>query len=77
MKDILEKAKKIISERSGVDESTINMSAFFMDDLNIDDMELSEIITELEETFDVELEVELEDVKTVGDLVHLLSEAVE
>lgn len=78
MKEILEKIKTVISERTGFEKNEIKLDSYFMDDLNINEMELAEIIGELEEMFTVELDdIELEDIKTVSDLVHAITDKIE
>lgn len=69
--------KKLIEEATGVEPSEITPDSYFEDDLNIGEMELIEILSELEEKFHVELMDKREDIETVQDLVDLLSEQVE
>ncbi|MBI4091371.1 acyl carrier protein [candidate division WWE3 bacterium] len=77
MKEIFEALKNIISEKTGVEQDQIKPDSFFMDDLNIDEMELGEIITEFEDRLNIELNLKIEDVKTVSDLLHAVSEVTE
>lgn len=77
MKEIFEKIREIVSERTGVEKGDIRPDAFFMDDLNINEMELSEIITELEEKLNIELDIDIEEIKTIGDLLHAINDVSE
>ena len=75
--ELFEKVKEIISEKTGVEREDIKSEAFFSEDLNIDEMELLEIIDELEGNYTIVLKTKLEDIKTVGDLLHSLHEVLD
>ncbi|OGC50130.1 hypothetical protein A2716_01430 [candidate division WWE3 bacterium RIFCSPHIGHO2_01_FULL_40_23] len=77
MKQTFEKIKEIISEKTGVEKSEIKPEAFFMEDLNIDEMELAEIITEVEEILNLEQDIDIKNIKSVGDLLHSINELTE
>ncbi len=77
MSDTILKVKHVISGITGVEESQIKPEAFFMEDLNIDELELSEVISKLEDILNIELKVPLEDIKTVADLLHAINDVVE
>jgi len=71
-----EKIRQIIAEQLGKDESEIAMETSFTDDLGADSLDLFQIISELEEAFDMEFPQEnLENVKTVGDAVKYIQSA--
>ena len=57
--------------------SPFHEGSFFEDDLNVGEMELLEILSELEEMFQVELVSEQENIVTVQDLIDLLSEKID
>jgi acyl carrier protein len=60
----------IIVEQLGVDKEDVNLSKSFVEDLNADSLDLTELIMTLEERFDCEIsEDEAEKLKTVGDVV--------
>ena len=73
-----EKLKKVIAEQLGVDEESIEPSASFVDDLNIDPPDLAELITAIEQEFSTpkrKLEIADEDTEkivTVQDLIDCL-----
>lgn len=77
IKKLFEVITTTLSERAGVEKKDVRPESFFMDDLNIDEMELGEIVAEIEEKLNVELDMEIEELKTVGDLLHALQEATE
>ncbi|MFA6981659.1 MAG: phosphopantetheine-binding protein [Patescibacteria group bacterium] len=68
---------KIISEKTGVEIDEISPESYFEEDLNIPELELIEILTELEEKYQVDLLEERENLTTVQDLSDLLTELVE
>lgn len=73
-----ERLKRVIAEQLGVDESSIEPSASFVDDLNIDPSDLAELITVIEQEFSTpshKLEISNEDIDeitTVQDLLDCL-----
>jgi acyl carrier protein len=75
---VWEKLKKVIAEQLGVDDASIEPSASFVDDLNIDPSDLAELITAIEHEFSTpkqKLEISNEDIDkivTVQDLVDCL-----
>ena len=78
MASVWEKLKKVIAEQLGVDETSLEPSASFVDDLNIDPSDLVELITAIEQEFSTpkqKLEISNEDIDeivTVQDLVDCL-----
>lgn len=75
--DYLNKIKKVIEEKAGVSPSEIHENSFFEDDLNVGEMELLEILSELEEIYKVDLVSEQDDVSTVQDIIDLISEQID
>ena len=76
---MLEKMKEIIAEQLSVDESEIELSSNFKDDLGADSLDLFELVMALEEEYDVEIPSEdLEKIETVEDIIeYLRSKGVE
>ncbi|MGI6727837.1 MAG: acyl carrier protein [Anaerovoracaceae bacterium] len=68
-----EKVAKIIADNMDMDINTIKMESSF-EEMELDSLDVVEVVMEIEETFDVNIEVE-EDIKTVGDLVNLIDKA--
>lgn len=63
----------IVVEQLGVDKDDVNLSKSFVEDLNADSLDLTELIMTFEERFGCEIsEEEAEKLKTVGDVVNYL-----
>lgn len=60
----------IVVEQLGVDKEDVTLSKSFVEDLNADSLDLTELIMTLEERFGCEIsEAEAEKLKTVQDVV--------
>ena len=60
----------IIIEQLGVDASEVTLAKSFIEDLNADSLDLTELIMTFEERFGFEIsEEDAEKLKTVGDVV--------
>lgn len=74
MADTLERVKKIIVDRLGVEESVIALESNFKEDLDADSLDVVELVMELEDEFDLEISDEdAEKIATVGDVVNYIS----
>lgn len=74
MADTLERVKKIIVDRLGVEESVITLESNFKEDLDADSLDVVELVMELEDEFDLEISDEdAEKIATVGDVVNYIS----
>ena len=66
----------IVVEQLGVDKNDVSMEKSFVEDLNADSLDLTELIMTFEERFGIEIsEEEAEKLKTVGDVVSYLEKA--
>lgn len=60
----------IVVEQLGVDEADVSAQKSFVEDLNADSLDLTELIMTFEERFGFEIsEEEAEKLKTVGDVI--------
>jgi acyl carrier protein len=60
----------IVVEQLGVDKADVTLEKSFVEDLNADSLDLTELIMTFEEKFGCEIaEEEAEKLKTVGDVV--------
>lgn len=63
----------IVVEQLGVDKDDVTLAKSFVEDLNADSLDLTELIMTFEERFGCEIsEEEAEKLKTVGDVVAYL-----
>ena len=69
----LEKLREIIGEVLNIDPDTITADTTFVDDLGADSLDLFQVISEIEDAFDIQIETE-EGLSTVGDLVAYVEE---
>ncbi len=66
----------IVVEQLGVDKDDVSLEKSFIEDLNADSLDLTELIMTFEERFGIEItEDEAEKLKTVGDVVTYLEKA--
>ena len=71
-----EKLKKIIAEVGDVDEDKITMDSTFKDDLDADSLDVFQIVTAIEDEFELEISDEdAEKIVTVGDAVEQIQNA--
>lgn len=72
---VFEKIRSIISEQLNISEDKITPDTSFTDDLGADSLDLFQVISELEEEFDMEFSNDAaEKIKTVADAVEYIKE---
>ncbi len=70
---VFEKVREILADQLDLDEGSITMDSFIVEDLGADSLDVVDIVMRLEEEFDIEVpDEEIENMKTVGDIVHFL-----
>ncbi|KQL39457.1 MULTISPECIES: acyl carrier protein [Bacillaceae] len=73
MQDVLERVSKIIVDRLGVEESEIQITSRFKEDLDADSLDVVELVMQLEDEFELEISDEdAEKIVTVGDVVNYI-----
>ncbi|MCQ6557952.1 MULTISPECIES: acyl carrier protein [Paenibacillus] len=73
MSDVLERVKRIVVDRLGVEESEVTIEASFKDDLGADSLDVVELVMELEDEFDLEISDEdAEKITSVGEVVNYI-----
>jgi acyl carrier protein len=77
MSDYLNKIKKIVSEKTGIELSEISEDSFIGDDLNIGEMDLIEMLEEMEEVFQVNLVEKADSFETIQDIIDALEEKIQ
>ena len=73
---IFEKIKGIVVEQLGVNEEEVKLETSFIEDLGADSLDLFQVVMDLEDAFDVKVE-NVENIKTVGDAVKYIENAIE
>ena len=64
----------IVAEQLGVDKNEVTPSKSFVEDLNADSLDLTELIMTLEEKFEIEIaEDKAEKLKTVKDVIDYIN----
>ena len=68
-----QKVKQIIVEQLGVDESQVDLSASFVDDLGADSLDIVELVMAFEEAFDIDIpDEDAEKIATVKDAINYI-----
>lgn len=70
-----EKIKQIICEEFEIDELDVTLDTLLLEDLAFDELDMADLCMSLEDAFDKEISDEdLEEIRTVGDLVNHFEE---
>jgi len=77
MNDYAKKIKTLISHNAGVELPEMTNESHLADDLNLGELEITELIEEIEEMFDVDLTEYKDTIETVGDLITGVAECLE
>ena len=74
---VFDKVKDIIVDQLDVEANDIKMESSITDDLGADSLDVVDLVMSLEEEFDIEIpDEQVENVKTVGDIVKFIEENV-
>ena len=75
---IFEKLKDIIAEQLGVEAEEVTMEANIQDDLGADSLDVVDLITTIEDEFDLSIPDEaVEEIRTVGDIANYIEKNTE
>lgn len=75
---IFEKVKDILMDQLDCEEEKVTLEASITDDLGADSLDIVDLVMSLEEEFDVEIpDDQVENIKTVGDIVKYIEEKAE
>lgn len=75
---IFDKLKDIIAEQLGVDADEVTNEANIQDDLGADSLDVVDLITTIEDEFDISIPDEaVEEIKTVGDIANYIEKNTE
>lgn len=72
---VLEKVKHILAEQFDVEEDKVTAEMSIADDLGADSLDVVDLLMSVEDEFEIEVpDGEIDNVKTVGDLVNYIEE---
>lgn len=72
---VFEKVREILVDQLDVEEESVTMEASITADLGADSLDVVDLVMSLEEEFDCEIpDDEIENIKTVGDVVKYIEE---
>ena len=72
---IFEKVVAILAKQLDVEEESISMETTLVEDLGADSLDVVDLVMTLEDEFDMEIpDEDVEDVRTVGDIVKYLED---
>ena len=75
---VLEKVKAILSEQFDVEEDSITPDTNRSEDLEADSLDVVDLLMSIEDEFEIEVpDEEIENIKTVGDIVKYIENKVE
>lgn len=75
---VFDKIREIIVEQLDVDEDKVTNDASITDDLGADSLDVVDLVMSIEESFDIEIpDEEVENIKTVGDIVKFIEAKTE
>ena len=73
--EIFDKLKELVVDQLGGEEDEVTMEATMQDDLGADSLDLVDLVMSVEEEFGVKVaDEDLENIKTVGDIVNYIEE---
>ena len=73
---VLEKVKAILADQFDAEEEKITTETTIQDDLGADSLDVVDLLMTIEDEFEVEIpDTEIENLKTVGDLVKYIEES--
>ena len=75
---VFDKIREIIVDQLDVDEDKVTTDASITEDLGADSLDVVDLVMNIEESFDLEIpDEEVENIKTVGDIVKFIEAKTE
>ena len=72
---IFERIREIICDQLELEENDVTLDSVLLEDLGADSLDLVDLVMTFEDEFDMEISDEdLENIKTVGDIVRFIEE---
>lgn len=73
---VFEKVREILCQQLDVEEENVTLESSIAEDLGADSLDVVDLVMSLEDEFSVEIpDEEIENIKTVGDLVTFIERA--
>ncbi len=73
---VFEKVREILCQQLDVEEDNVTLESSIAEDLGADSLDVVDLVMSLEDEFSVEIpDEEIENIKTVGDLVSFIERA--
>lgn len=74
---VFEKVRDILCDQLDVNEEDVTMDSSIAEELGADSLDVVDLIMSLEDEFDLEVpDEQVENIKTVGDLVRFIEQSV-
>lgn len=75
---VFEKVRSILIDQLDVEEEKVTPEASIADDLGADSLDIVDLVMSLEEEFDLEIpDDQVENIKTVGDIVKYIEDNID
>ncbi len=75
---VFEKVSEILCDQLDLDEDKVTKEASITEDLGADSLDVVDLVMSLEEEFDIEIpDEQVENIKTVGDIVKYIEDKVD
>ncbi len=75
---VFEKVRSILVDQLDLDEEKVTPEASVADDLGADSLDIVDLVMSLEEEFDLEIpDDQVENIKTVGDIVKYIEDNID
>lgn len=72
---VFEKVREILCDQLDIEEDQVTMESSITEDLGADSLDVVDLVMSLEEEFDTEIpDEEVENIKTVGDIVKFIED---
>jgi acyl carrier protein len=76
MASVEEKVIELIASKVGVDPKTITRETHFANDLGVDSLDITEMIIDFEEEFDIDIPEDAATIINVGQVITLVEEEI-
>ena len=72
---VFEKVREILCDQLDLEEDSVTMESNIIEDFEADSLDVVDLVMSLEDEFSIEIpDEQIENVKTVGDIVHYIED---